>query len=291
MTCTHPLIVKVNGLGMAVPCGRCIACRVSKTREWAVRLVNELEAHKCASFITLTYDPEHLPKDNGLQKRDLQLFWKRLRKEVNYDRLRYFACGEYGDKYGRPHYHAVLYGLGCDSSSNKLVSDAWGLGLTHSGNVTYQSARYVAQYCQKKLSGQMAENKYQGRQAPFALMSKGIGLDYALKNAESIQKNLCVKIDGKPVGLPRYYRKKIDIDLDKLTRKAIERQKEEEDFVRRRSKEHISDTGNLVNAIYELDDEIVDKSSKLSVAEYILEQRNQREINILARFSLTEDQF
>ena len=106
-----------------VGCGQCIECRMEKARIWAVRCCNESQYYeeegKASVFLTLTYNEDNLPyvksltKDNvyyqTLYKRDLQLFNKRLRKNTK-EEYRYFASGEYGGNYGRPHYHMLLFG-------------------------------------------------------------------------------------------------------------------------------------------------------------------------------------
>lgn len=120
-------------LKIQVPCGRCIGCRIDKSREWALRCVNEADLHPRNCFITLTYNNESLPKDQSLSKRHFQLFIKRLRKHhgltkdrINNDKaystddgkirypIRYFMCGEYGDQLTRPHYHACLFNIAFD---------------------------------------------------------------------------------------------------------------------------------------------------------------------------------
>ena len=89
-----------------------------------------------------------LPENASISKREVQLFFKRLRKSSD-KKLRYYACGEYGGRFGRPHYHAIVYGLLPDQETRALVKDTWGLGLVHVGSVTYDSCRYVAQYIRK----------------------------------------------------------------------------------------------------------------------------------------------
>lgn len=64
-----------------LPCGQCLGCRLDYSREWAVRCTHESLLHKENSFITLTYDDEHLPEDGGLVKKHWQDFCKRLRKK------------------------------------------------------------------------------------------------------------------------------------------------------------------------------------------------------------------
>ncbi len=94
---------------MAVPCGKCIGCRLEYSRKWAIRCVHEALLYVDNCFITLTYDEANLPANNSLCKRDFQLFMKRLRKSFPFDDIRFFAAGEYGDNTARPHYHAILF--------------------------------------------------------------------------------------------------------------------------------------------------------------------------------------
>ena len=98
--------------GLDVPCGKCMACRMTRRKEWSLRMLHELKYHNDASFVTLTYDDNHVPDCQSLVKADLQKFFKRLRKLIAPRKIRYFACGEYGRRTGRPHYHAILYNSG-----------------------------------------------------------------------------------------------------------------------------------------------------------------------------------
>jgi len=201
---------------MFVPCGKCMSCRVARTREWTVRLYHESGYWSKKSFITLTYDDEHMPEDKGIHKRDLQLWLKRLRKEIGKE-IKYYACGEYGEKFDRPHYHVIAFGVGVGSLD--IVQKTWEKGFVKIGTVTKDSIQYVAGYVRKKLSGEAAE-VYKGRQGPFQLQSKAIGLRFALENAEQIKSALGVTVKGQPAGLPRYYRKKLDIDTADLKARA-----------------------------------------------------------------------
>lgn len=93
-----------------LPCGQCLGCRLERSRKWAVRCMLEASLHEQNCFLTLTYAPEHLPENGSLVKRDLTLFFKRLRKTYG-EGIRYFACGEYGERFDRPHYHVILFGF------------------------------------------------------------------------------------------------------------------------------------------------------------------------------------
>lgn len=89
-----------------VPCGGCVECRAARGREWGVRAAHEASMYAESSFVTLTYDDEHVPV--SLDPGCLQRFLKRVRKRVAF---RYLAAGEYGDRFGRPHYHVLLFGV------------------------------------------------------------------------------------------------------------------------------------------------------------------------------------
>lgn len=104
---------------------------------------------KCA-FVTLTYDEEHYPTGGSLLVSDPQKFLKRLRKAIAPQKIRHYYCGEYGEKYGRPHYHLAIFGLGPEDE--ETINKAWGRGDIHVGDLTHDSAQYVAQYVTKKMN-------------------------------------------------------------------------------------------------------------------------------------------
>ena len=162
-----------------VPCGQCHGCRLERSRQWALRCVHEAQLHDQSSFITLTYDDEHLPEGATLVKRDFQLFMKRLRKALHPIKIRYFMCGEYGENafqgtfsqdkrrratqekhlqqykisaLGRPHYHAIIFGYdfpdreyletrnGNHLFYSPMLEQIWDKGFNTIGNVTFESA-------------------------------------------------------------------------------------------------------------------------------------------------------
>ena len=151
-----------------VPCGQCIGCRLERSRQWAIRCVHEASLHTDNCFITLTYSPDCLPSDGSLNHDDFQKFFKRLRKHIAPKKIRYYMCGEYGEdlqqpsKLGRPHFHACLFGLDFDDKQLYIVRDdvklytsatlekIWGKGFVTIGDVTFESAAYVARYIAKK---------------------------------------------------------------------------------------------------------------------------------------------
>ena len=94
-----------------IPCGKCVGCVLDRSRDWALRCVHEASLHERNCLVTLTYDSEFLPPFGSLVPSDLQKFLKRLRKSLGAD-IKFFACGEYGETGGRPHYHLCLFN--CD---------------------------------------------------------------------------------------------------------------------------------------------------------------------------------
>lgn len=149
MSCSHPIVIN----GRICSCGKCINCRKRRISDWAVRLQLESRSykHNC-SFITLTYNNENCPSDYTLRKRDYQLFLKRLRKRLDKlnIKIRYFICGEYGEKFGRPHYHLIVFGL--PVGMVQLVDKAWNKGFIKMLNVGFKQCRYVAKYCVKQFA-------------------------------------------------------------------------------------------------------------------------------------------
>lgn len=231
MQCTHPYTVP--GVGK-VPCGRCTGCKIARSREWAMRLVHENGVWAESVFATLTYSDDYLPTDLSLSKRHLQLFVKRLRKDIKLKKIRYFACGEYGDKNGRPHYHAIIYGLGPENYDQ--INDAWSQGLVHCGSVTYQSARYVAKYVFKRYDPRYATQVYGERQQPFVLMSHSLGKTWAEENKKYITDNEVITLNGVKMSTPRYYRKILNIKMsdEELNMRAVDRATKSEEVMRKR---------------------------------------------------------
>lgn len=157
---------------LQVPCGRCVGCRLERSRQWAIRVVHEASLHERNCFITLTYSDLHLPDDRGLHYDHFQLFMKRLRKKYG-DGIRFYMCGEYGDKLGRPHFHACLFNHDFDDkklwqttpSGSRLfrssdLESLWPYGFSSIGDVTFESAAYVARYIMKKVGGDAADEHY-----------------------------------------------------------------------------------------------------------------------------------
>lgn len=215
------------GTPTPLPCGQCIGCRLERSRQWAVRLMKEHRLHERSSFLTLTYDEESLPRtDNGLPTlvlRDVQLFMKRLRKFCAPHPIRFFLCGEYGENTHRPHYHLILFGedfvkdreriedtpTGYPQYTSSSLSELWSMGRCTIGDVSFESAAYVARYVLKKVTGKGSEFHYQGRKPEFVTMSRrpGIGAGYFEEFKDEIYRfdEIVPSIGRPPVLPPKYF--------------------------------------------------------------------------------------
>ncbi|AXL15296.1 replication initiator protein [Microviridae sp.] len=269
MACYHPVQVWVKVGGgicwskydpqaiptspMKIACGKCIGCLSDRSMEWATRLAHEIswaqnEHKKRSYFLTLTYDDANLPPGRTLVTKDLQDFWKRYRKYLKNQQIRYYACGEYGDKLGRPHYHAIVIGHYWDDLVPSSKSDGgqhvnytsaklekiWGKGFVAIGEANMASCRYVSQYVTKKVHGTEAADHYRyidkhtgevyDRKPEFSVSSKrpGIGLKHVQKYMDSIYTTDSVVINGKEISPPSYYDKQLKKTNPDLHKEVIQ---------------------------------------------------------------------
>jgi len=184
--------------------------------------MHEAKLHKRNCFVTLTLrEPQE-----SLDHSQWQLFAKRVRRKMG--PFRFYMAGEYGEERGRPHFHALLFGLDFDDKeylgkspggSKLFVSDSlselWGLGHTSIGDVTFESAAYVARYVMKKVTGDAAAEHYGARVPEYCRCStggrsglRGIGFGWFEKFGKSdVVPDGSVLINGVRAAAPRYYRK------------------------------------------------------------------------------------
>lgn len=192
----------------------------------------EQRTNIASCFVTLTYSEDNLPywkNKKGywhLNKKDLQNFFKRVRKDW---KIRYFAVGEYGEITGRPHYHAAIFGLGMVHS--KYIQEKWGLGYTYTGDLTKDSASYMTEYIMKGWNANEKRTNVialQGRNPEFATMSRrpGIGNNYIERLCSNLVKKGYydketilreIRLGKKSYALGRYLTEKyiIGIGIDK----------------------------------------------------------------------------
>lgn len=230
-----------------IPCGQCLGCRLERSRVWAIRCLHEASLYSDNCFITLTYNDDKVPSGSdrncckceifkrndrkicssvpgSLCKADFQRFMKRLRYYFRKN-IRYYQCGEYGSKFSRPHFHACLFNfdfpdkkLFTTKNGNKLYSSdilngIWGAGFALIGDVTFESAAYVARYMLKKVyknkyDPERLKKYYNGRVPEFTTMSRrpGIGKDWLLKfKSDVFPDGLVTLRGGIKCKVPKYY--------------------------------------------------------------------------------------
>lgn len=285
---------------MEVACGQCVGCRIDRSRMWATRIVHESTLHEHSygsSFVTLTYrnpvncderelrENLYVPDDWSLNKKHGQDFIKRLRqsyvpgrrgdrKALSNGQIRYFFCGEYGSvcrhgnkdrcafgcTVGRPHYHAILFGItfmdlvpfkqvdGQTYYTSPELEKIWGYGFVQVGEVTFQSAAYVARYCMKKINGKEAEQAYQNVDLEtgevnyvlpeYAVMSRrpGLGAGWFERYSTDCFPSDEVPVPGRGVQkkVPRYYEKLYEeygheLELEEIKLARIKHKKEHAD--------------------------------------------------------------
>ena len=228
-----------------IACGQCTGCRLDRSLEWAIRCVHELKWHDRGCFVTLTFNEEALRKrgHRSLAVRDVQLFMKRVRKKYGAG-VKFMCSGEYGDDYGRPHYHVLLFGVGFDDQKywkrtkageviyrsatlERLWSDP-GTGVPYGyssvGALTFQSAAYVARYVLKKQVGKLCTNglytmsvadldyrtgRIVPRRSEFATMSNGLGDKWFARYHVEWYESDSVIHDGRELKVPRYYDRRL----------------------------------------------------------------------------------
>lgn len=223
---------------MLIACGQCAGCRLDRARSWAIRCLHEASLHSSNCFLTLTYDNDHYPTDGSLQKDDIQLFLKRFRKKIAPTQIRFFQCGEYGEvckkcgksqvycrcgewspSLGRPHHHILVFGYDFPdkllhrSGSNPLYTSAilgklWTYGYHSIGNITFDSACYTARYILKKITGDKAQDHYNGKLPEFITMSRRPGLGKGwldIYYADIYNHDKCVVSDSFVARPPKYY--------------------------------------------------------------------------------------
>lgn len=267
-----------------LPCGKCTGCKLEYSRQWAVRITHEAQLHEKTSFVTLTYRDEELPKtrtrtktrtrDGSLSKRDLVLFTKRLNAQTKYrfgNGIKYYACGEYGEKTHRPHYHIAIFGEDFSDdrqfwknakSGHKLwrssrLEKLWPHGDADIGELTFESAAYIARYIMKKITGTKSHEHYRRTDdnghdywltPEFNVMSRNpaIGREWLLRYKSSVYPHDHVVTRGHTAKPPRYYDKLLEAlaphehEIIKKQRQSADRNPENETPARLDAREAVT---------------------------------------------------
>lgn len=254
-----------SGRSIKVPCNDCVGCHLQYSRDWAIRNMHEASLYSSSCYVTLTFSPKFLPDDNGLHYSIFQSFMKSFRERFTgcdlvshpyfgqidkrwnkpypefYKPLRFYMCGEYGEKRGRPHFHALFFNFdfpdkkywytsrdGFKVYRSAELEKLWPYGHSEIGSVTFQSAAYVARYIMKKAKGRDKEYDYVDpetgcfRNPEFTKMSlkPGIGEGWLRKYYSDVYPHDFIVHNGARLRPPRYYDKKY-FDLTKKIREVV----------------------------------------------------------------------
>lgn len=234
---------------IAVPCGECPRCLATKLNKWVFRLKQHCKDFKFVSFVTLTYSNEKLPYyaetlddhtprwfigsgvEKGycdsnyftepvpaLDKKELQYFFRKLRKFYKHHisglpatkLISYYAIGEYGLDYDRPHYHMILFSNYIDFKTPEflyLLDSLWNNGFVDVKQVTDVRIQYVCKHHLKPKNSKWFPVKQ------FTLRSNGLGLGFLNKDVvrwfKDNKPTVIHQRDGVKIGVPRYYRTKL----------------------------------------------------------------------------------
>lgn len=261
-----------------VGCGKCTWCRMQRRKEWSIRIAHENDYYKDAHFLTLTYSDENLP-DNSygyptLRKKHLQTFYKRLRKKLKV-KIKHYSAGEYGEDYGRPHYHSIIMG----NPNTTLYGSNWlddkgkkKLGTIKIGTVTTDSIMYVTKYVSKKIYGEMAEKHYHGREKEFQIQSQGLGFRHLQEHMDEIISNNYVRYRGKKQAIPRYYQKKI---LETGSRRQVN------EFLKNRIDKKFIREGDEMLEIFEATPDLIrNPQLRLVIEEDRIRKAKQMDLNL-----------
>ena len=209
--------------------------------------MHEAQTHDHNCFITLTYDQANLPESGSLELPDWQNFAKRARRRLG--PFRFFHCGEYGDETRRPHYHAAIFGLdfqadrkafsrkrGYRLDTSDTLTDLWSKGFATVGDLTFQSAAYVARYIMKKRTGPQAEQHYDqvdtatgevtSLKPEYTTMSRrpGIGKPWLVKYSKDVYPDDFVISNGKKARPPAFYDSHYEI-TDPVAHRLLKRKR------------------------------------------------------------------
>lgn len=221
-----------NDVWLELPCGKCIGCLGDRARAWSIRIMHEASLYDANMFVTLDYSPEALPASLSLEYRDYQLFMKRLRRRLDGRSqapdgkfpIRFFCAGEYGDRYKRPHWHAILFNCWPEDTvryqngtyRSRTMEDVWENGRVVIGQVTARSACYVAGYTLSKLEKRAEDyedvvsvrtGELSTRRREFVTMSRrpGIGAWWFERYAGDVFPHDAAVQDGCEYKVPRFY--------------------------------------------------------------------------------------
>lgn len=242
MQCTRPQTMDYHKGGHKVPCGYCPACRYNQRVGWTFRISEQAKHSKEAWFITLTYDEENIPilsaegeilrgsdknrsdRMESLDVEDVVRFINSVKKRqkrtyrdfintaltpseaIAEPKISYYLVGEYGGKYGRPHYHLIVFNLWQSIAKELELEKIWKKGRIETESANPRLIHYITGYLHEK-SDYVKDKQVK----PFMRCSKGLGEQY-VQRAKKYHKdtlNPWIWFNGHKIAMPQYLRDKI----------------------------------------------------------------------------------
>ncbi len=213
---------------ITLPCHKCLGCKNAHTSRRAVQLYAEIQTaiYPCY-LLTLTYDPEHLPKDWSLDKQHPRVFIRSLRKQQIKDHnnhlFKYVVKGEYGPIKYRPHYHIAAVNLiltdlvpysDNGNQRSEQLETTWDKGTVDIINMSLETSIYIQSHeyikhgeqpiHQKPLhdSGEMLPDRI----SPYINYSNGIGKKWYDKYGHTdLHSNDSFTIKNRQYQIPEYF--------------------------------------------------------------------------------------
>lgn len=244
MSCSNPFYMKDvrdwRDRLVPIPCGRCNCCRADRISLWERRAKYEFNHTPASAFVTFTYDDEHLPisvisgsPHQTLQRIHLHKFIDTLRHRIAKGQkikhsiqgcsrdFAYLACGEYGDRFGRPHYHVLFFGIDFHTCRTMLM-ESWPYGSIEVDPIKAGAIRYVLKYMTKQVYNDYLDREYYdyGINPPFVTFSRGLGMQYFYDHQKDIAEYGAVRDGQLYLSVPSYVKQMfVPMDIDK----AVER--------------------------------------------------------------------
>lgn len=216
--------------GNLVPlrCGKCFTCRLLMQSDLVNRMFCAYSCYSTSAFVTFTYNDDNLRFKEGfryptLSKDDLHKYLDNIKHQLKNRNIEYeyFACGEYGDSFQRPHYHILFFGLDYQLFQ-KYFEKTWKYGTVKVLPCDSSSFRYVTKYLTKQDSRSDSEYFDLGRIPPFFKYSRGLGSKVYVRYTDEITKNGYFSFKGKKIYVNTYYFNKYSYrNQDTLLRRQL----------------------------------------------------------------------
>lgn len=228
-----------------IPCGKCDLCRLERRYTRALRIMLEAESWpESTYFLTLTYDEKNLGHPD-LDHKDWAQFIKDFRQEFcqakycdvsvprhykrygkirskTFKNIKQVMCGEYGDTFGRKHFHGILFNhtfvdmeftgiyskKGNPVHTSKRLAEVWKKGYVQVEKITFDLALYVGSYVTDGMDDEGDVNAGH-RKKQYGRFGQGIGESWIRKYWRDALGAGAIKTLERDYPIPRYFIEKI----------------------------------------------------------------------------------